>query len=313
MTDFSHEQASEELAAVALDSVSAEVRDAVRAHAAACPECGPELAAMEQTVATLGHLVPSAQVNRGRSAGIRSRLVMRARAERESKSVPVTGRPDLTRGVASLTGLGHRATPGAQRIVTGENRRVTPAHPLPAQIASDKRPIRMLIAYAAAATIAVVAMATQLMRVQGDRRVLENRIAAVDTLGPVADSLDAALAQKNAMISMMTGPDVLVVPLMNRASSEQLGQVMWNRSSNDWIVVAHGLRQPRDGMTYQVWLVTDYARISAGTFKPDSEGKTMIQAKQAVGRNALRSVAITEEPAGGMESPTGPMIAAGSV
>ena len=313
MADFSHEEASAELAAVALDSASNDVRDAVRAHAAACPECGPELAAMEQTVATLGHLVPDEQVNRGRSAGIRSRLVMRARAERESKSVPVGGRPDLSRGVASLTGLGHRATPGAQRPVTGENRRVTPGHSLPVQSVPGKRPVQMLIAYAAVATIALIATAAQLMRVNGERRVLESRIAAVDTLVPVADSLDAALAKKNAMLNLMTGTDVTVVPLMNSESTQPMGRVVWNRSSNDWLVIGHGLRPPREGMVYQVWLVTTYARISAGTFMPDSDGKTMMQAKQAVGRNALRSVAITEEPAGGMPSPTGPTIAAGSV
>jgi hypothetical protein len=313
MSGLTHDQASEELAAVALDSVSAEVRDEVRAHAAACPECGPELAEMERTVATLGHLVPAGHMNRGRSAGIRSRIVMRARAERESKSVPVPGRPDLSRGVASLTGLGHRATPGAQRIVTGENRRVTPPHPQPAAAASDKRPIRMLVAYAAVATIALAVTAFQLMRVTGSRRALEQRIAAVDTLGPVNDSLSAALAQKNAMLTLMTGTDVTVVPLMNQESTETRGRVLWNRSSNEWMVIAHDLRQPREGMVYQVWLVTTYARISAGTFTPDSSGRMMMQAKQAVGRNALRAVAITEEPAGGMPSPTGPTVATGSV
>ena len=313
MSDFSHDEAITELAAVALDSASADVRDAVRAHAAACPECGPELAEMERTVATLGHLVPPAQINRGRSAGIRSRLMMRARAERESKSAPVTGRPDLARGVASLTGLGHRATPGAQKIVTGENRRATPAHPLPAQIAVNPRAMRVLIAYAAVATIALAATAFQLVRVSGARRTLENTIAAVDTLAPVNDSLSAALAQKNAMLALMTGPDMTMIPLMNESSSEPRGRVLWNRTSNDWIVITHDLRQPREGMVYQVWLVTTYARISAGTFKPDGQGKMMMQAKQAVGRNALRSVAITEEPAGGMPSPTGPTVAGGSV
>jgi hypothetical protein len=313
VTTISHDEANAELAAVALDSVSSEIRDAVRAHAAACPECGPELAELESTVATLGHLVPPAQINRGRSAGIRSRLVMRARAERDSKSVPVPGRPDLTRGVASLTGLGYRATPGAQRVVTGENRRVTPAHPPAARDVSDKRLIRMLIAYAAAATLALATAAFQLIRTSGARRTLEHRIAAVDTLGPVTDSLNAALTRKNAMLALMTGPDVAVVPLLNQSATESRGRVVWNRATNDWIVIAHDLRAPREGMVYQVWLETTYARISAGTFTPDSLGKTMIQARQAIGRNALRSIAITEEPDGGVSSPTGPTIAAGTV
>ncbi len=124
---MTHEEAAAELESVALDTASEDVVSAVRAHAAVCPECGPELAAMQRTVAILGSLVPEEQINRGRSAGIRSRLLMRARAERESKSAPVPGPPDITRGVASLTGQGHRLTPGATPRVTGETRKVTPA------------------------------------------------------------------------------------------------------------------------------------------------------------------------------------------
>ena len=91
MNGVTHEEAVPELAAVALDAASPEIASAVRAHAAVCPECGPELAGMEETVALLGELVPSAQINRGRGAGIRSRLIMRGRAERELKSAPVPG------------------------------------------------------------------------------------------------------------------------------------------------------------------------------------------------------------------------------
>jgi len=115
------------------------------------------------------------------------------------------------------------------------------------------------------------------------------------------------------MLALMTSPDVTMVPLTNDSYTEPRGRVLWNPSSNDWILIAHDLRQPRQGMVYQVWLVTSYARISAGTFMPDREGKMMMQAKQAISRNALRAIAITEEPAGGMPSPTGPTVATGSV
>ena len=149
---MTHEEAFSELSAVALDTAPADVANAVRAHAQACPECGPELAAMEQTVALLGELVPSSQINRGRSAGIRSRLLMRARSERESIAAPVPGPPDIARGVASLTGQGQRVTPGAQRAVTGESKRVTPAQ---TPFVPDVKPIRRTVNwYAIAATVA---------------------------------------------------------------------------------------------------------------------------------------------------------------
>lgn len=310
MSEMSHEEAVSELAAVALDSVAAEVRDAVRAHASICPECGPELAAMQATVAALGHLVPSRQMNRGHSAGIRSRLVMRARAERELQSVPLAGRPDITRGVASLTGLGHKATPGAQRAVSGETRRVTPAQPITAR--EPEAPARNINWLAIAAAVAFVAAATQLVRVTSDRNMLRDRVAAVDTLAPRADSLQSMVARQEAMIAAMSGPDIMVVPLTNQSAREPLGRMTWNPVTDDWIMVTYGLRQPREGMTFQVWLVTDDAKISAGTFRPDSDGRSMVHARYDLPRNALRAVAITEEPEGGVPAPTGPTVVAGS-
>lgn len=311
---MTHEEAFSELSAVALDTVPADVANAVRAHAAVCPECGPELAAMEQTIAVLGELVPPAQINRGRSAGIRSRLLMRARGERESRSAPVPGPPDIARGVASLTGQGQRVTPGAQRVVTGDTTRVTP--PQAPRVPLDVVPIRRGVNwYAIAATVALVVTGAQLLRVTSDRERMRSQVAQlsqVDSTKSPVDSLTSALSQKDSMIAAMTGPDVKVVPLTNQGARAPLGRMMWNRSSNDWIMVTYNLRQPKPGMTYQVWLVTDNAKISAGTFHPDAQGNTFMHAKYSMDRNALRAVAITEEPEGGMPSPTGPMVVAGA-
>ena len=311
---MTHEEAFMELSAVALDTAPADVANAVRAHAQACPECGPELAAMEQTVALLGELVPSSQINRGRSAGIRSRLLMRARSERDSIAAPVPGPPDIARGVASLTGQGQRVTPGAQRAVTGESKRVTPAQ---TPFVPDVKPIRRTVNwYAIAATVAFVLTGAQLMRVTSDRNRMKAELTQGDTTTVAAaspvDSLTRALSEKDSMIAAMTGPDVKVVPLTNQSARQPLGRMMWNRSSNDWIMVTYNLRQPKPGMTYQVWLVTDNAKISAGTFKPDANGGTFMHARYALDRNALRAVAITEEPEGGMPAPTGPMVVAGA-
>ena len=88
--------------------------------------------------------------------------------------------------------------------------------------------------------------------------------------------------------------------------------MFWNRATNDWTMVVYTMRPPKPGMTYQVWLITGAAKISAGTFQPDSTGHAFMQARYALDRNALKAVAVTEEPAGGMPSPTGPIVVAGS-
>jgi hypothetical protein len=312
VTDISHENADVELAAVALGSASPAISKAVRGHAAACPECGPELAAMEETVAILGYLVPREEVRPGRSAGIRSRLIARALAEGELMAPPVTGRPDLARGVASLTGLGHKATPVSQRGITGETRRVNTEGLAAPTRGAPSMPAAVLTWYAAAATAALVVTGVQLVRVSSEQRTVRNQLAAVDTLAPLADSLQLIVRQRESMIAAMTGEDVTAIPLSSRTDQQAGGRMLWNPVSNDWVLVAYGLRPPRAGRTYQAWLVTDQGWLSAGTFQPDEAGRAMMHTKQVIERGVLRSVTVTEEPAGGAASPTGSMVVTGS-
>lgn len=304
MNKLSHDEAFSELAAVALDAVSVELSIAVREHAAVCPECGPELSAMEETVAQLGQLVPQRAMNLGHGAGIRSRLVMRARGEREARSAAAPGPPDLARGVASLTGLGHKLTPGTQRAVDAEVKKALPPQ--------RRQPVfsgSNLLALAA--SVAFIAAAMQLARVTSDRNALRNQIASRPTPPVTPESVKTQATEKEALIAAMAGPDVKIVPLSS-TSATQMGRVFWNRSSDDWTMVVYTMRPPRPGMTYQMWLVTDSAKISAGTFQPDSTGHAFMQAKYALNRDALKAVAVTEEPAGGMPSPTGPIVVSGS-
>ena len=314
MNKLSHEEAYPELAVVALDAVTAELSMAVREHAAVCPECGPELVAMEETVAQLGQLVPQRGMNLGHGAGIRSRLVMRARAEREAQAAGAPlGRPDLARGVASLTGLGHKLTPGTQRAVDAEVKKVLPPQKRPAFFSGANL-------LALAASVAFIAAAIQLARVTSDRNDLRTQLASrpaapgapVPPVPPVTrDSIKPPSSEREALLAAMAGPDVKIVPLSTKGAT-RMGRMFWNRSSNDWTMVVYTMRPPKPGMTYQVWLVTKKAKISAGTFSPDSTGHAFMQAKYALDRNALKAVAVTEEPAGGMPSPTGPIVVSGS-
>lgn len=307
MNRLSHDEAYLELAGVALDAVSVELGTAVREHAGVCPECGPELAAMEEAVAQLAQVVPESVINPGHGAGIRSRLLMRARGEREARTAIAPGPPDIARGVASLKGLGHKLTPGTQRAVDAEVKKALPPPP------GVRRVFPTAAVLAVAASIAFVAAALQLARVSADRDALRSQLAAAPpTQASPPDTVKPATAvERDALVAAMAGPDVKVVPLAT-SKSASMGRMFWNRESNDWTMVLYTMRPPKPGMTYQVWLVTDSAKISAGTFQPDSTGHAFMQAKYALDRNALRMVAVTEEPAGGMPAPTGPMVVSGS-
>lgn len=304
MNNLTHDEVFQELAAVALDAAAADFSAAVRAHAAVCAECGPVLFAMEETVAQLGQLVRQQSMNPGHGAGIRSRLMMRARAEREAHSAAAPGPPDLARGVASLTGLGQRLTPGTQRAVDAEVKKILPRQ-------YNKPAFSGTRLLAMAASIAFVLTALQLARVTADRNAMRAKQASRTDTIPKSDSVSPGASEKDALVAAMAGPDVKVVPLATK-NATPMGRMFWNRASNDWTMVVYTMPPPKPGMTYQVWLVTDKAKISAGTFQPDSAGRAFMQAKYALPRNALKAVAVTEEPAGGMPAPTGATVVSGS-
>jgi len=74
----SHEAASEVLAAAALDGLPSDEQEAVLAHAASCSICGPELAALEESLAQLGDAASPLPADAAdRIARTRTRLLAR--------------------------------------------------------------------------------------------------------------------------------------------------------------------------------------------------------------------------------------------
>jgi anti-sigma-K factor RskA len=61
------------------------------------------------------------------------------------------------------------------------------------------------------------------------------------------------------------------------------------------------------GRTYQLWIVTAKATVSAGTFEAVN-GVGVMRASFTVTPENLRAIAVTEEPAGGVPQPTGETI-----
>jgi anti-sigma-K factor RskA len=88
--------------------------------------------------------------------------------------------------------------------------------------------------------------------------------------------------------------------------------MFWDQGTNKWTFVAHHLAPLKAGRTYQLWLVTASAKISAGTFVVSPAGDALVQATYALDRSALKAVAVTEEPSGGVTQPTGPMVVVGT-
>lgn len=274
----SHDEVRATLGAAALDSLSDEEQRAVLLHAVTCAECGAELAELRATASSLAYAAPAASPDPERSAALRSRLLARASAD------------------AARSRTGERFRPGRARsgAPDGASRARWPA-----------------IAGALSAALAAALVVAALL-VGRERQTVDSLRAQLGVRTTSIDSLTAALAAQREIIDNITGPDVGVITLTAAGQREPGALMFWDRATNRWTMFAHHLPTPAAGRTYQLWLVTDTAKISAGTFASDSAGSAVVRAEHALAPGALRAVAVTDEPAGGVPQPTGPVVLVGS-
>jgi anti-sigma-K factor RskA len=270
---MTHDEAWSNLAAVALDALSAEEREAVLAHAAQCATCGPELSSLTETAAEVAYAAPPMPMEPERSARVRARLLARAAAD--------------------------RGGPGVVPLVVP---RVASA---PSPAARARRWVPWL---AAAAIVAVAGIGAALVRALDRNADLEARyVGARASL----DSLRVELADRDQLVGALTGERVRVVELTAATPRAPYARMFWDQATDRWTFVAHNLPAPPAGRTYQLWLVTPTSKISAGTFTPRA-GQAVVRATYALARDSLQAVAVTEEPAGGVPQPTGPMVIVGA-
>jgi hypothetical protein len=291
--EASHEEASESLEAAALDALPAEMQAAIVAHAEHCPTCGPELRALRETTARLAFAAsaPSANGVDAHLSRVRARLLARARA-------------DLTMAAdASVAGAPPPPPPPL----------APPASPLAAGRPTRRpRPISLApaLGWALAASLVFAALLWRSESALKRQASALSAQAARDAV--VLDTTTRALAASQRELATLSGPQVAVMSLTASGKPAASALMFWDRASNTWTMYAHDLPKLAAGRTYQVWLVTPSAKISAGTFEPDSTGAAHMQAKYALAPDSLRAVAVTLEPAGGVSQPTGPIVIAGS-
>ena len=267
-----HEEAWELLAAAALDALDPDEMAAVMRHARGCETCSAEFGALREAAAQLAFAASAGAVPGSRRAAMRHRLLVHARADKEAS--------------------------------TGERSGAT--------VRSSRRLLRSLVAASMllAASVAVVAwLAHDRARLADALRVASERGTAEQA---VSDSLRDAVAERDTLIAGITGEDMSVVSLAANAPRQTWALMFWNRSTNGWTFIAYNLPQPAAGRTYQLWLVTTRGPISAGTFAPAPNGEAIVRATYALPRDALKAVAVTDEPTGGVPQPTGPFVVSGT-
>ena len=274
--ELSHDDVQALLAAEALGTLDAGERTAVEAHLAECAECRAELAGLTDAGALLAHAAPWREMDPARSARLRARLLARARADR---------------GEATPADPGDDA-PGVVPITRASRRRMQAG---------------WLAAAASVALLVAVGVYARALRQEvryhaGHHYHFEHEAAYLRNQVADRDRLMRSLAQ----------PDVRVIDLASARPQAPSGRMFWDPRLDRWTFFASNLPQLRAGRDYQLWLITPEGPIGAGTFKPSAEGQALVEASYDLPPDQLRSVAVTEEPEGGLRQPSGTPIIAGA-
>jgi anti-sigma-K factor RskA len=186
---------------------------------------------------------------------------------------------------------------------------------------SRGRGLAMLGSAAAAALVAIaVSYALLTSRIQNITAGTSNDIAALttrviemqrnlDTTGDQLAALQAKVAQTTDLTLASLGPDARIVRLAGLpASPSANGTVALSSSQGSAMLAVSGLPPTPDDKQYEVWWIGEkQGPLRAGVFDPLNQGATIVSLDPPPPGEVVLASAITLEPRGGVDKPTGAM------
>jgi len=179
----------------------------------------------------------------------------------------------------------------------------------PAATPSSPRPVAWWLATAASLALAAgltIYTAQLRTRITGLESELRDTRARADAAQlQMVDAQRTATGAQTA-VAILTAPDVARVDLAGQqpVSPNASARAFWSRARG-MVFNASNLPPLPAGRTYQLWVVTAQAPISAGLLTPDDRGSVSEIFNTPPDIPQPVAMAVTVEPAGGMPAPTG--------
>jgi hypothetical protein len=133
-------------------------------------------------------------------------------------------------------------------------------------------------------------------------RVKETRAEAAQQIAAARDT--AIRAQ--VVSDVLAAPDIIRFNLFGGDETARVSAHLLMSRTRGLVFSGSRLPQPPAGRTYQIWLLTGAAAVSAGKFVPDAAGRATVASDNPQLPPRVIGVLVTTEPAAGSESPTGP-------
>jgi anti-sigma-K factor RskA len=161
----------------------------------------------------------------------------------------------------------------------------------------------------AAALVIAVGLGADAVRLRERIGSLEQRLRDITARADASEreltSVRQSAAEAQTLVVVLASSDLIRVDLTGQPSAPLArARAFWSRSRG-LIFTASSLPPLPAGRTYQLWIVTPDAPVSAGLLRPGERGD--VHAVLTPPRDVARvaAVAVTIEPEGGVPAPTG--------
>lgn len=177
----------------------------------------------------------------------------------------------------------------------------------------------MWLVATAASLVLAAGLAIYTTQLRGRIGILEDELRDARARATAAEqrAIDAqqAITATRVTVAVLTAPDVARIDLAGQAkvAPQASARAFWSRSRG-MVFTASNLPALPPGRVYQLWVVTAQpAPISAGLLTPDAQGSVNETFNTPSDIPQPVALAVTIEPAGGVQSPTGERYLIGTV
>ncbi len=265
-----HEDYKEMLALHALDALDAAEARAVEDHLRSCDWCRAELAELRDASSLLAYAATPAQP----SSDVRSRITSGVRAE------PVRRAPE--------TGAKRQPAPDVSAKVTS-----FPAFSFGWRLG------------ALAAAVAYVALLVPLLVLWNHNAARQRELAR---LSSQLSERQQELAREREAVALLTAPDSRKTELAGTSVARSAhGLLAYDRRTGHAMLFTDSLPPPPPDKVYELWFIANGRPLRGQVFTTDAQGHAVISDQVPPEARERAIFAVTLEPKGGVNSPTGPI------
>jgi len=127
-----------------------------------------------------------------------------------------------------------------------------------------------------------------------------------DNVARERDDLSKEMAAWRAQVDDIVSPRTRIIAMVGDETPQANAKVVWDTNGRQWSIYIFDLPAPPSDKDYQLWYVTQNAKISAAVFRTNEQGRSVLKLtlppEALVG---LAATAVTLEPRGGSPQPTG--------